>query len=139
MQQQQKQERAERRSNTNVGLINQQIQEQLLPQHRDQVSDGFHSFKQLYAHRIALFIMFCRALIAVNVKNEVWRSKTQSDGTTQEGWFLLGTTNAKGEQITYHLPESEWDRCEFAETLDQAPAFDGHTSDDVLSRLQNWG
>ena len=43
----------------------------------------------------------------------------------------------KGEQMTYHLPMSKWDECNFANTLDKAPDFDGHTSQDVLERIKN--
>jgi hypothetical protein len=42
----------------------------------------------------------------------------------------------KGSQITYHLPTSKWDECDFAITLDKAPEWDGHTSNDVLERIR---
>lgn len=35
----------------------------------------------------------------------------------------------------YHLPMSEWDNCKWANTLENAPEWDGHTSADVLKRL----
>lgn len=52
-------------------------------------------------------------------------------------WFVLGIGKNEGEQITYHLPIRLWDFTKFAETLVFAPKFDGHTSADVLNRLQN--
>ena len=52
-----------------------------------------------------------------------------------EGWFVLGMGKKQGEQITYHLPMSEWEYCSFAETLEKAPDFDGHSSQDVLQRI----
>lgn len=42
-----------------------------------------------------------------------------------------------GTQITYHLPIDRWEECSFAETLDKAPKWDGHTSADVITRLKN--
>lgn len=66
-----------------------------------------------------------------------WRTKTHSDGISWDGWFVLGLGKGEGDQITYHLPISRWDECDFAETLERAPEFDGHTSDDVLTRLKN--
>lgn len=104
------------------------------------IRDGYHSFDELYEHRIALYISFCRILQHNNImrydKPICWRSETHSDGTKWEGWFILGIAKASGHQITYHLPISEWNETEFAETLDKAPEYDGHTSSDVLERLK---
>lgn len=109
--------------------------------------DGFHTFDELYGHRIALYITLCRyflttlvgthSLIDSKLVKNVWRSKLHSDGSAFEGWFVLGIYYEKENQITYHLPMSKWDECDFAETLEKAPDFDGHTSDDVILRLQN--
>ena len=49
---------------------------------------------------------------------------------------MMGIDKKPGKQITYHLPIAYWDETEFAETLDLAPEWDGHTSDDVLERLR---
>jgi hypothetical protein len=107
--------------------------------------DGYHTFDELYQHRHALFIALCKKQIEIakhapmpdgtNFYNVVWRSKFHSDETTFDDWFLLGIGKEKGNQLTYHLPMSYWVTCSFAETLDKAPEFDGHTSDDVLTRL----
>jgi hypothetical protein len=107
--------------------------------------DGYHTFDELYEHRIELFVALCR--MRANVVDgpdgdpffdDVWCSKYHSDSTSWEGWFILGIGQGKGEQITYHLPMSRWDEVvDFAQTLDIAPEFDGHTSDDVLERLKN--
>jgi hypothetical protein len=48
----------------------------------------------------------------------------------------MGIGKEKGKQISYHLPLSRWDETYFAETLDKAPEWDGHTSADVLERLK---
>lgn len=103
----------------------------------NKISDGYHTFEQLYEHRIILFLRLC---FHVNIYNDgeipVWRSKKHSDGTEWDGWFLLGIGIEKGEQITYHLPIKYLEDCNWAEDLDQAPQFDGHTSEDVLNRLK---
>lgn len=98
----------------------------------NKISDGYHTFGELYDHRITLFILVARR----EKKIQVWRSKKHSDGSEWAGWFLLGIGKEKGYQITYHLPIEKWDECGFAETLDAAPEFDGHTSNDVLNRLK---
>jgi hypothetical protein len=94
------------------------------------ISDGYHTFDELYEHRIELYIALCKT------QKEVWRSKLHSDGSYFNGWFILGINKEKGKQITYHLPISKWNNCDFAETLNIAPKWDGHTSNDVLNRLQ---
>lgn len=112
-------------------------------------SDGYHTFKELYEHRIALYIALCKKVHEMDEVHcavsgihksvyphfRVWRSTTHSDGSVMEGWFVLGIGKKQGEQITYHLPLDEWAECDFAETLEKAPEWDEHTSDDVLERL----
>lgn len=97
------------------------------------ISDGYHTFGELYEHRIVLYIAFCKMLCAFGW--EIWRSKLHSDGTMFGDSFVLGINQEAGKQITYHLPLSKWEQTDFAETLDQAPEWDQHTSNDVLLRL----
>lgn len=97
--------------------------------------DGYHTFDELYSHRIELYIALCR-VIRNSMKNiPVWKSMAHSDGTEWKGWFIMGIYEGSGAQITYHLPMEKWKDCGFARTLDCAPIYDGHTSDDVLTRL----
>lgn len=99
-----------------------------------EVSDGYHTFDELYEHRIVLWIALCKMSKHAGFVNP-WRSKVHSDGSVMEGWFVLGMYVRPGDQMTYHLPMSEWINCEFADTMAKAPDFDGHTSSDVLKRL----
>ncbi len=107
---------------------------------KSQISDGYHTFAELYEHRHALFVALCRVhndwgeTIGMD-DTQVWRSKQHADGTMFDGWFIMGIAKAPGEQITYHLPIDLWNKTAFAPTLDRAPAWDGHTSADVLMRL----
>jgi hypothetical protein len=100
-----------------------------------ETSDGYHTFNELYDHRITLFLALCNALYAAT-DAFVWRSKLHSDGSAIDGWFVMGLGRAHGDQITYHLPLSRWDEATFARELPRAPEFDGHTSADVLRRLR---
>jgi hypothetical protein len=116
----------------------QEINEAIKLVDSNEVSDGYHTFGELYEHRIVLYITLCRQLSIYSGTKKVWVSKKHSDGSIWDGWFLLGICVAKGEQITYHLPERYWSVCkDFAFEFDKAPDFDGHTSDDVLNRLIN--
>lgn len=100
-----------------------------------EVSDGYHTFDELYDHRITLWITLCKYLKEKTAL--IYRSKLHSDGSSFEGWFILGLIEVPGKQITYHLPLSRWEETNFAETLDKAPEWDGHTSADVIGRLKN--
>jgi len=102
------------------------------------ISDGYHTFGELYEHRITLFLALGRVLNERREEDEsciTWKSVSHSDGSIWGGWFIAGIGLEKGKQITYHLPMSKWDECDFDE-LGKAPEFDGHTSADVLYRLK---
>jgi len=101
-----------------------------------QVSDGFHTIDELYKHRIVLYMKLCEVLVGyASNKFKIWKSEFHSDGSRFDDWFVLGINEKKGAQITYHLPMTKWKECDFAETLEKAPEWDGHTSNDVLERL----
>jgi hypothetical protein len=100
------------------------------------VSDGYHTFGELYEHRIELYMALCREWNDTG-KHLVWRSQKHHDDSVWEGWFIMGVNKASGEQISYHLPEKYWYTCaSFAIALDKAPEWDGHSSADVLKRLR---
>ena len=99
-----------------------------------QISDGYHTFDELYAHRSALFI----ALMSVAPEIS-WYSKLHGDGTMFDNMFIAGMQLPSIGQITYHLNlVPYWDL--IAETgalhLSVAFRYDGHTSDNVLERLK---
>lgn len=121
--------------------INRLIQEHGLD--TNLISDGYHSFQELYEHRIALYIALCRHVYRQedgDWLHSVWRSKKHSDGSEWKGWFILGIDGREegqgGKQITYHLPMSEWENTMNFLTLEKAPPFDGHSSQDVLERIK---
>lgn len=97
------------------------------------ISDGYHTFGELYDHRITLFIGLARLKSFSSSIVPVWRCKTDKD------WFILGIDTLPGKQITYHLPMIRWNETQFAMTfeLKDKPVWDGHTSADILDRLNN--
>lgn len=101
-------------------------------------SDGYHTFDELYEHRTTLFIAWVKALVYLGEASILlpWKSRKHSDGTMFDGWFIMGVGIAPGDQITYHLPLSKWDETSFVREIERAPDFDGHTSADVLKRIQ---
>ncbi len=90
------------------------------------VSDGYHTFGELYEHRVALYIALCRA----REWRDVWKAHHY------DGWFALGIFSEPGRQITYHVPERYWNDCQ-CETLERPVEFDGHSPADVLERLKH--
>ncbi len=99
-----------------------------------QVSDGYHTFDELYEHRNLLFVALMRSYPAL-----AWRARSHEDGAGFEGWFIAGMHLPTGDS-SYHLPESLWLMLDGRgiTTTDTAPAWDGHTAKDVIERLRAW-
>jgi hypothetical protein len=97
------------------------------------ISDGYHTFNELYAHRCSLF-----AGLMKSHKNLAWKSLVHNDGTSYDGWFIAGMNIPTGT-ITYHLPYNEfWNSTSDILELEVAPEWDGHTSEDVIKRIISW-
>jgi hypothetical protein len=116
----------------------------------NKISDGFHTFGELYDHRIENFIALCKTIqhnrqsypslqkFGIGRSGPlIWKSKTHSDGSSLKDWFILGIGDKEGKQITYHLPIERWNDLSFVLTLEKAPAWDGHSATDVLERLRS--
>lgn len=104
---------------------------------RGEITDGYHTFNELYAHRTELFITLCYIIASEGPieRSETWKSRLHSDGTKLDGWFIAGIGREAGGQITYHLPDAKWDDLDIP-VWERAPVYDGHTSADVLGRLR---
>jgi hypothetical protein len=90
--------------------------------------DGYHTFRELYEHRIALYMAL------VNSHKESFRKTLlHADGSKYWGWFLVYGGLPSG-QISYHIPEKYWNSFK-CEEIDKCGGFDGHTSKDVVDRL----
>lgn len=103
-------------------------------QNVEEVSDGYHTFKELYEFRkmfnLALFTEW-----AYQEKCDVHKSKRHSDGEKcfGGGWFIVVAETPAG-QISNHYKLEDWDLFQIPEK-EKANEFDGHTSQDVLDRL----
>jgi hypothetical protein len=110
-----------------------------------EVTDGFHSFDDLYEHRRALTVALFKAIDdeppPTFVVPEVWRSKEHhpDDSPMLRGYFVVGVTLPELGQISYHYELAHWSDFDAFETLPHAPKWDGHTSEDVVERLLRWG
>lgn len=103
---------------------------------KNHVTDGYHTFDELYEHRHALFIALCNNL-AKEESADVWRSLNHADDTPMfEGMFIMGINTEQGDQISYHLPIEMWDYVNsHVQSVGKPPEWDGHTSEDVIKRL----
>lgn len=105
------------------------------------IFDGYHTFDELYEHRIQLFLALCaqiaRQPYEAGGRYQIWRAKKHYDGHEYDGWFVMGIGTKPGEQITYHLPDARWEEADFGLTLEHAPEWDGHTPADVVERLKH--
>ena len=95
----------------------------------NEVSDGYHSYGELYDHRTVLF-----ALVTAMTSRRTWRSRQHEDGSMFEGMFIVGWEAEDGE-VTYHVEDRYWHVFGHCQTLERAPHFDGYTAADILKRL----
>ena len=80
------------------------------------ISDGYHTFEELYEHRIALFCALCahyqssnRMATGNNKGQLAYKSRKHFDGTKMPGWFIVQLYTTAG-QLSYHFPEKYWDQ-----------------------------
>ena len=92
-------------------------------------SDGYHTFEELYYHRMMLFAVICNTY-----KDKAWKSKLHYDGTMFDGMFIVGVRTSQGH-YTYHYNLEYWDEFD-VEMIDRAPEWDGHKPSDI-TRLRS--
>lgn len=100
----------------------------------DDVSDGHHTFGELYDHRRA-FTAVLAAMAAT--AGESWRSKAHhpDDSPMFEGGYFIVGINLPPGVITYHYKLSHWDDFASVPELEHAPKWDGATPGDTVTRL----
>lgn len=99
---------------------------------KGEISDGYHTFNQLYHQRAILF-----ATIVNQNKDKAWKSYKHSDGKycfdSNGEWFIVGVDTSEGS-YTYHYSKEYWDYFDCKE-LDCGKEWDGHTEEDVTRLL----
>ena len=93
------------------------------------VSDGDHTFAELYRHRAVLTAALCNAYPAM-----AWKSRRHDDDSMYDGYFIVGLDTSHG-QATYHYALDCWEMFRVRE-LERAPAWDGHSPDEALDRIR---
>lgn len=88
------------------------------------ISDGSHTFDELYYHRMMLFAVICNTY-----KDKAWKSWKHEDGTMFDDYFIVGITTPKGD-YSYHYHKDYWNMFDVKE-LENAPKWDGHKPSDI--------
>ena len=102
---------------------------------KGQLTDGYHSFNELYDFR-KVFNAHLFNEWAKQGKYEVHKSKKHYEGDEcfGGGWFIVVAILPTG-QISNHYELKDFDLFKCEETEKAKYQFDGHTSHDVLNRL----
>lgn len=104
-----------------------EVQREILHiQDRGSLSDGYHTFDELYYHRMMLFSIICNTY-----NDKAWKSWKHSDGDNPmyDNMFIVGITTPEGD-YSYHYDSEYWDKFQVKE-LDRAPKWDGHIPEDI--------
>ena len=80
------------------------------------ISDGSHTFGELYHDRMVLFSIICETY-----KDSAWKSLKHSDGTIYKDYFIVGIDTSKG-QFSYHYHVDYWNYFS-VKVLDFAPEW----------------
>jgi hypothetical protein len=131
---------------TEEAHINNEIQR--LDIDTNQISDGYHSFGELYAMRLALTAALFNEWgsareyvqyegLVEKPKYDVHKSRKHHDGELcfGGGWFIVCATLPLG-QISFHYEEKDWDLFKIPAVEKAKYEWDGHTSNDVIERLK---
>jgi hypothetical protein len=116
-----------------LGTVNDMIGE-LDSGEGSEVSDGYHTFGELYDHRRALTAVLAASAGSMG---DAWRSKAHhpdDDPMFEGGYFIVGIVLPTGT-ITYHYKLKHWDDFAAVPELEHAPKWDGATPDDTVTRL----
>lgn len=100
------------------------------------VSDGYHTFNELYKYRMLYNAAFFNELGKGDIK--VCKSYKHYDGEEcfGGGWFIVMAELPTG-QISNHYENRYWELFDVP-VLDKAWEWDGHTPDEASTRLENY-
>jgi len=105
---------------------------------KGEVSDGYHTFNELYEYRMLYNAAFFNT-VALFGLYDVHKSRKHSDGCYPFGnsnWFVVMAELPTG-QISNHYEMKDWDKFQIPEK-ECANAWDGHTPKDVAERLAKY-
>lgn len=90
----------------------------------DKISDKWHTFEDLYFHRMVLFYAIMK-----KYPDKSWKARQHYDGSMFDKSFIVGIETPIG-QYTYHYDIQYWDFFDIKE-FERAPKYDGHKPEDI--------
>lgn len=104
---------------------------------KSKISDGDHTFQELYEHRSTLLCLLCNKLAQTeDICYKTTKHSDEENYPMPEGYFLVSIETPFGP-ITYHVQNKYWDMFQI-NIQDRADTFDGADSNECLERLQAW-
>lgn len=97
------------------------------------VSDGYHTFNELYHQRAILFATIVNSHLDIS-----WKSLKHEDGSycfdKNGDWFIVGIDTPEGSYTYHYETDKYWDifKCQ---VLEFGKHWDGHTEKDVTRLL----
>ncbi len=110
------------------------LEKQKEPEDKGEISDGYHTFNELYYYRM----LYNAAFFNLLPKEVVHKSKRHHDGEEcfGGGWFIV-MANLPTGQISNHYELKDWDLFQIPEK-DVADEWDGHTPQEAADRLHEY-
>lgn len=96
-----------------------------------QISDGYHTFDELYHCRHILFIALANLFPQKAFKSR--KHFDEEEKPMYDGMFVAGIETPEG-QFGFHITEDYWDMLDVPEHP-RAPSWDGYTTDDITRLL----
>jgi len=110
------------------------LEKQGEPQDKGEISDGYHTFNELYYYRM----LYNAAFFNMLPKELVHKSKRHHDGEEcfGGGWFIV-IANLPTGQISNHYELKDWELFQIPEK-EVADKWDGHTPQEAAERLHKY-
>lgn len=110
------------------------LEKQKKPKDKGEISDGYHTFNELYRYRM----LYNAAFFNLLPKELVHKSKKHHDGKEcfGGGWFIV-MANLPTGQISNHYELKDWDLFHIPEK-GVADEWDGHTPQQAAERLYKY-
>lgn len=112
-----------------------------------EVSDGYHTFDELYKYRMLYHANWVNELYDNGFQHisdeavahwDLHKSRKHSDGEDcfGGGWFIVSITLPTG-QVSNHYPDEYWDFFRI-DSRKKASKWDGHTPEEAAQRLEDY-
>ena len=103
-----------------------------------EVSDGYHTFNELYDYRMIYNALWFNELSKTHPEYDVHKAKRHRGGELcfGGGWFIVMCELPTG-QISNHYELKYWDLFDIPEK-EKSNLWDGHTPHDAYERMMNY-